>query len=173
MLLLATLSTPSLTGCIIAEAPDYGEPRRTTPVIDWKSVTPNPVYRLTVRPEDPPVPFTMTVRSEDAGQSLYAVPVLNWHIKDREEILRPFEVPARAADQPKNVRVELDLAALLPQGCHTITILVMHTSSFKAMTGLPIDGVADDDVASITWWADALTPVDGEVKPCPVAEVAR
>jgi hypothetical protein len=106
----------------------------------------------------------MTVRSEDAGEALYAVPVLNFRT-DRQELIVPIDVAARAADQPKTVRVPLELDALLPAGCHTVTIMVMHTSSFSAA----LAGTSDD-VASVTWWVDAQTPVDGQVKPCPIAE---
>lgn len=160
MLALATAPV-CLTGCLIADAPDYGDPRRTPPVIDHLSIEPKPIYRITARPGDPPREFAMTVRSEDAGEALYAVPVLNFGT-ERQELRVPTGIPARAADEPKTVRVVLDLDALLPAGCHTVTIMVMHTSSF----GASLENESDD-VASVTWWVDALTPVDDEVKPCP------
>jgi hypothetical protein len=167
VLLLATAGALSSTGCLIAEAPDYGEPRRTTPMIDHESIEPDPWFVVEVTPELPVPPFQMTVRSEDAGEGLLAVPVLNYGIPDRQEVLFAFEAPARAADQPKTVRVEIPLAELLPLGCHTVTVLVMHTSSFDYTTGLPRDVVSDGDVASVTWWVQATTPPDGPEKPCP------
>jgi hypothetical protein len=170
VLLLATAGALSSTGCLIAEAPEYGAPRRTTPMIDHLSATPPPRFIVEVKPESPKFTFQITVRSEDAGEDLLAVPVLNYEHPERQEVLFPFEVAARAADQPKTVNVDIPLAELLPLGCHTVTLLVMHTSSFQYSTGLPIKEVSDGDVASITWWVRAETPADGPEKLCPKLE---
>jgi hypothetical protein len=167
MLLVTALGSLSGTGCLIAEAPDYGAPRRTTPVIDQTTTTPEPIYRINTRTGDSEQEFTMKVRSEDAGEALYAVAVLNKDVEDRQHITLPRKVPPRAADQPKTVVVRLDLDALLPTGCHTVTILVMHASSFDVTTGLPIKDAEDDDVASVTWWVDAQTNIINEIQPCP------
>jgi hypothetical protein len=173
VLLLATAGALSSTGCLIAEAPDYGEPRRTTPMIDHQSVEPKPWFVVEVTPDSPEFTFQMTVRSEDAGEGLLAVPVLNYDVEGREEVLFAFEAPARAADQPKTVTVKIPLAQLLPLGCHTVTVLVMHTSSFDYTTGLPREVVSDGDVASITWRVQATTPPDGQEKPCPKLEDSK
>jgi hypothetical protein len=168
MLLVTALGSLSGTGCLIAEAPDYGAPRRTTPVVDQSKITPAPIFPIKTRLGDSPQHFIMTVRSEDAGEALYAVPVLNKGGGDeREQILLPRDVPARAADEPKNIDIDLPLEALLSTGCHTVTIMVMHTSSFQVSRGLPFETAVDDDVASVTWWVDAQTRIINEIQPCP------
>jgi hypothetical protein len=168
MLLLVTLGALSGTGCLIAEAPDYGAPRRTTPIIDRLSVFPEPAFMVELY-DDEPKPFVMTIFSEDAGEDVVGSVVLNYGT-NREERFLTVRISPRAADQPKEMRITLrtpdDVA--IPKGCHSLTVFVMHFNSYDILTDLPRNG-SDGDVATVTWWLDANKDQPGSPLPCPTA----
>jgi hypothetical protein len=172
MVLFVALGALSATGCLIAEAPDYGEPRRTTPVIDSQSVDPPPYFQVKILRSDVPRQFTMTVRSEDARERLRASLVIDYEmtgkpgIPGRQYVMDAVYVPARAADEPKKVTLEFLPDIRIQNGCHSLTALVMHDSSATA-DGLPIDDVSDGDVASVTWWIELDPNMPGERVGCP------
>lgn len=151
MLLLATLGSLSGTGCLIAEAPDYGAPRRTVPVIDQGSVLPQPVFELKLR-RDETKRFSMTIFSEDAGENLVATYVLNYDTT-RQAKGEVIEIAARAADQPKDLSFDFTPSKDVPKGCHSLTLFVMHLGSYSLSERLPNDK-SDGDVAAVTWWLD-------------------
>lgn len=169
MLLLAALGSLSGTGCLIAEAPDYGEPRRTTPVIDQDSVYPPPNFVVEVQPDEVEVKFSMTVRSEDAGEQIWAARIIDYEMGDPREIRTgPTQVPARAADQPKELNFDFKRDERIDKGCHTLTLLVMHETSYDLSNDQPLDDVSDGDVAAITWWLDVQTNDTTTPVPCPI-----
>jgi hypothetical protein len=165
MLLCVALGSLASTGCLIAEAPSYDQPRRTVPVID--SVTPQPSHLLeivsdaTAQPFSQP--FTFQVYSEDAGEPLVASLVVDY-LTARQYVLTAIDLPARAADEPKNVALTFKPDPRVPDGCHSLTALVMHESSATA-EGYPIK-VSDRDVAEVTWWVFLDTGPDDPVD-CP------
>jgi hypothetical protein len=163
-MLALVVGSLSATGCLIAEAPSYGAPRRTVPVIG--DVNPLPSLFLNVRTGER-LPFTMNVRSEDAGESLVAVWVVDYE-HPREVRLGPTkEVPPLAADQPKLLGCDFIPNALVTKGCHSLTLLVMHKSSYDIFALGPTDRGLEDDVAAITWFVNVEN--DGSDTPvsCP------
>jgi hypothetical protein len=166
-MLALVLGSLSGTGCLIAEAPTYGAPRRTVPVIDDLSVTPLPSFFLSVK-SGVAQRFSMTVRSEDAGESLIAAWVIDY--EDAQERELPLgvaaKVPARAADQPKTLTCDFIPDSRVTKGCHSLTLLVMHERSFDDVKRLPLDD-AKDDVAAITWFVQVETLGSGDEAACP------
>ncbi len=155
MLLLVTLGSLSGTGCLIAESPSYGEPRRTAPVIDDLSVFPQPTSVIKLTSAEKDLSFSMTVRSEDAGEDVLGVLVLDYKVMDpkREQSLGVCaQLPSRAADQPKPLTCTYTPDGRLERGCHSLTLFVGHASSFNLTKGVPIPEVSDDDIAAITWF---------------------
>jgi hypothetical protein len=166
-MLALVLGSLSGTGCLIAEAPTYGAPRRTVPVIDDLSVTPPPSLFLYIQ-AGARQEFNMTVRSEDAGESLIAAWVVDYgHPMRAIPLGATQEVPPRPADQPKTLTPYFVPNGLVTKGCHSLTLLVMHHSSYNDVTRSPYEDVADDDVAAITWFIDVETMGGGEPVPCP------
>jgi hypothetical protein len=167
MALLAVLVALVSTGCIVAEAPSYGAPRRTTPVIDHLSVEPQPSFLVRMEPTDVSKQFSFTVHSEDAGEPLFAVLVIDYNGgEDRQTVFDAVDIPARAADEPKNVTLLFEPDGSISDGCHSLTALVMHDSS-RSADQLPIPIVSDGDVAAITWWIDLKTENGGVPIACP------
>jgi hypothetical protein len=154
MLLFAGLASLSGTGCLIAEAPDYGAPRKTTPVIDQGSVVPQPT-NIVIAQRGVPLTFDMTIFSEDAGDILVASYFLNYKTK-REAKLGIDLIPPRAADEPKDHSYTIIPGNDYPKGCNTVTLFLTHYASYDAngTTQLPIPKKSDGDVATLTWWLD-------------------
>jgi hypothetical protein len=165
MLLFAALGALSVSGCLIAEAPDYGEPRRTTPIIDRLSVVPQPIFQVELM-RDEPKQFSMTIFSEDAGEDLVASYFLNYKTPRQQEgdvmVLSP-----RAADQPKDLTFTFTPTKDVPKGCHSLTLFVMHLRSYDLSTQQPIPLKSDGDVATVTWWLDVLVEDTSQALECP------
>lgn len=165
MLLLAALGSLSGTGCLIAEAPDYGAPRKTTPVIDQGSVVPQPTS-IVIAQRGVPLTFDMTIFSEDAGDILVASYFLNYGTS-RQAKLGIALIPPRAADEPKDHSYTITPGNDYPKGCNTVTLFLMHYASYDAngTTQLWNKDKADGDVAALTWWldvqgSDAVAPIE-------------
>ena len=165
MFLVAALGSLASPGCLIAEAPSYDAPRRTVPVID--SVDPTPSLQLEILPNTEK-PFTFRVYSEDAGEPLVAYLVIDYNAGKREEMVDAVDIPARAADEPKNVKLVLLPDDRRDNGCHSLTALVMHRSSATA-AGRPKDP-ASRDVASVTWWIELDTGSGAPRVECPTGQ---
>jgi hypothetical protein len=114
----------------------------------------------------------MTVRSEDARERLRASLVIDYGmtgmsgIPGRQFVMDAVYIPARAADEPKTVKLEFQPDIRIDNGCHSLTALVMHDSSATA-DGLPADELSDGDVASVTWWIELDPNLPGERVGCP------
>jgi hypothetical protein len=118
------------------------------------------------------VKFTMTVRSEDAGEQLLASHVIDYEAGPRQLAFGPTQVPARAADEPKTLSFDFNWDIRISKGCRSLTVLVMHESSYDLARDLPIKPVPSNDVAAVTWWMDVKTNETGDALPCPVSPAA-
>jgi hypothetical protein len=165
MRLCVALGSLASNGCLIAEAPSYDQPRRTVPVIDGAHPQPSRLLEIVSDVSAPPFSqlFTFQVYSEDAGEPLVASLVVDY-LTDRQAVLTAIDLPARAADEPKHVSLTFKPDPRVPDGCHSLTALVMHESSATA-EGYPIR-VADRDVVEVTWWVFLDTGPDDPVD-CP------
>jgi hypothetical protein len=168
---LALGCSVSTTGCLVADAPEYGPPEQRPPVINVQGVTPTP-YALIVVPEDPvAIEIRVPVRSEDAGEALKGTLWLDYLLED-PEWYRDREIPPGSFDQLDRFystpfQADDDVSA----GCHTLTALITHKSNYDDMTKLPIDS-SSFDVASVTWWVNVRPTnlgMPGTLEGCPTA----
>jgi hypothetical protein len=160
--------------CLIAETPDYGEPRQTAPIVDPKTITPSPLRLLPINLADPsPVQLSLQVRSEDAGESIWASLFVDYFERESSTtdagvasparevwmIDRPFA--AQPFDRPKAVSLGFNSSdPRITPGCHTLTLLITHDSHYDTLEKKPIDGLADQDLARVTWWVMATNAND-------------
>jgi len=167
VLALSTLATLSTTGCIVADAPNYSAPQRSPIFLFNPRPTPGSLQFLTREPADP-VAFGATVRSEDAGEQLYAV--LYFDYKHEGEYVHdetPLQPLTIEQERPIAFYVAGSRTFLQPKTCHTVTLMVMHLSSYDQQTnqfkGPP------DDLASVTWFASVDDDGTILLKDCPTA----
>jgi len=171
LLLFASLSE---TGCIVAEPPDYGPAQRSS--IFMYSPRPNPwsLQVLSRTPTgSPPVAQTVklgvTVRSEDAGEQLVALRYIDYNHTLTPQV-DPRVLPPLTFDQERQIAFDITPRADLPvPGCHTITIMAMHYSSWNQATK-KFEG-PPEDLAQETWFVSVDDTPDGTIKvqDCPLS----
>lgn len=163
MLALSTLAALQTTGCIVADAPDYGSPSRS-PIFMYNPVPNNPgsVQLLTRQPIPPTVAFGASVKSEDAGEQIFAALFFDY----KHEGERKFDsrvLPPLTIETERLVSFVITPSRDFPMAktCHTITLLVTHLSSWDQVNN-KLTGPVEDQ-ASVTWFAsvddDGTTPV--------------
>jgi hypothetical protein len=175
VLVAALLSLASLsgTGCIVAEPPDYG-PAQRSPIFMYNPF-PNP-YSLQVLKQastgTPPVSTTVrfgaTVRSEDAGEQIVALCYFDYNHAGSSYIF-PKVLPPLTLEDERQIAFDITPSRDLGVGCHTITIIVMHYSSWN-QDAAKFDG-PPDDLAQETWFVSVDDGPDGSIKvqDCPLS----
>jgi hypothetical protein len=170
---LLSLASLSGTGCIVADPPDYG-PAQRSPIFMYNP-SPNP-YSLQVLsrtstgspPVAPTVRFGATVRSEDAGEQLVALCYFDYKHANSAYIF-PKVLPPLTLEDERQIAFDITPNRDLEPGCHTVTIMVMHYSSWNqdaaTFQGPP------DDLAQETWFVSVDDGPDGtfKVKDCPLS----
>ena len=162
--------------CIVADPPEYRAPGRTRPVLNVYSAVPTATQVLSV-PSTSLVRFTVQVRSEDAGEGLKAVFWVDYQIKESfdpprrgESYVNSNVIPASTYDNTgRNVQVTWYPAMTgTGTGCHFMSLIVAHDSSFYQNDNLHLNpSYADDDAAIVTWTVNVNPPNDDTLKDCP------
>lgn len=154
-LLLATVVTSS-SACLVTGSPDFSPPERTRPQLI--AVTPPTEF---IRPAFvdgafQPETLEAAVLSEDAGDDLEAVLLVDYgylapgDIPWRDTAPVDTIAPGTLSDGPRPVSVSWTPRSFIEPGCHTLTLLVTHQ---KRGTNPGFWCPADaDDYASLTWF---------------------
>jgi hypothetical protein len=118
------------------------------------------------------VQISFRVRSEDAGEDLAVAIYVDYGATPnpdvREKFMGDFDIAAGPFDKPKTIPYSFTpRRGDFDPGCHTLTILVMHTSNFDRLTDLPVDG-SESDQAMVVWWFNVTDPnFSGTPDVCP------
>ena len=160
-LLVLALCALGPAGCLVAETPDYGPARQTAPVVEPLTISPTPSYQFDVDYVQSRT-LTLFARSEDNGEELTAAIWVDYVPSDgsgdagpneREQYIEDFNVAPRPFDQPKQVSFPFKpTPAQVPPGCHTLSVLLMHRSSYDSVSNKPIQGAYENDVTVVTWF---------------------
>jgi hypothetical protein len=175
MLAVVVGSTSLATGCLVAEAPEYGPAQQRPPVVYAEQVTP-PLYRLYVfDPGAPPMPIVVPVRSEDAGDDLVGSLWVDWHMPDRKPLpVWDYPIPASSFDDDKRSwSFSYGPDDNIEPNCgHTLTLLLMHASNYDARKKVPKED-AGWDVASVTWQLNVFPEVPNVIETCTAVTVTQ
>jgi hypothetical protein len=172
---LGLLSIMSFAGsCIVADPPEYRAPGQTRPVLNMYSAVPTQTQALVIDASlavRPSIDFSVQVRSEDAGEDLRGVFFIDYQMPG-EDALRLMRLDPSTYDNvgryfkfpwpPGKVR-----------GCHFLTLVVAHTSTFQVNDQWHLDPrFADNDAALATWTVNVLnSPADETtLSSCPARE---
>jgi hypothetical protein len=150
------------TACIVADPPEYRDPVQTRPVLDTASASPvtrNVLSAYTNATSG--IPFTVPVRSEDAGENLLARFVLDYE-STAEETLLSQRIPASTyADTSRSANLPPWIPKASLKDCHIITLIVAHESTFTNGNINQLDKVkAREDAAFMSWWANVDPATD-------------
>lgn len=163
--------------CIVADPPEYRAPGQTRPVLNVYSAVPTATQVLTVyQNSSPKIPtlFTVQVRSEDAGEPLRAVFFLDYQIKpssdprqDGERFIGSKTIPASTYDNLGRTAT-IPWQPMTTAGCHFMSLIVAHQSSFLENDDVHLDPRrADDDAAIVTWTVSVDPAADMALRNCP------
>jgi hypothetical protein len=157
------------TGCLVAEAPEYGPAQQRPATIDFQSVTPS-LYNVIVFDDNIPKPINVPVRSEDAGDKLQGTLWVDWESLTQTPILIWDEpVPASSFDDvSRSWSQSIGPDPGVTRGCgHTLTLLLMHESNYDFNLAKPKDNAPSWDVASVTWQINMFPKDPAVIEPCP------
>ncbi len=151
--LLGTSMMLLVSSCIVADPPEYQSPARTRPSLDVYQASP-PTYRVMLVNKNDLVKITVPLRSEDAGEGLRGVFLVDFNTGSSELLQNTQEIAASTyADTLRTVTLDWTVPSLPRSGCHLLTLIVAHHSSFKANPSSVLDPkAADGDAAIINWW---------------------
>lgn len=144
-------------GCVLADPPEHGQATQTPPILVANQAQPSP-YQVLSASEQGVVDLNVPIRSEDDGDDLLALLVLDYSIKTPLDIQNVGTVAAgtledldRSVTIPWNVPVGED-------GCHTLTLEVTHQSNQVARDPA--------DIATVTWFVD-INGTGASLADCP------
>jgi hypothetical protein len=147
--------------CIIADPPEYSTASQRAPVLDLYNASPAILKILEVSTNQV-VPINVPLRSEDAGEQLTALLFLDYGTTPSNVPVGYAPIPASTYDD-SNRAVSTPWSAPGERGCHRLTLLVCHQSSFNYST-YQILPSRTNDVALATWVVavddGSGTPVD-------------
>ncbi|MBN1612507.1 MAG: hypothetical protein JW940_38105 [Polyangiaceae bacterium] len=140
-------------GCIVADPPDSSDPEKTPPLLLLSQANP-PVYEVKdlVKSSVPAqVPINVPVRSEDAGDKLYALLYKNWNLGGRRsDYIQASTVilaPSTFDDTGRMISTVWDYQDA-SRGCTQLTLMVTHASNFD----LAIGYINPADIAIASWF---------------------
>ena len=140
------------TGCIIAEAPDYGEPPGTPIFLSEPAPSPSDLVIMSSDTQASTL-FTVTVRSEDAGVPLVDALYVDYeHGVPSDSLISWYPLQAATIDIPRSVTYSVRASSVHFQdtGCHSLTLMVMHVTSWNDQAQIPKGSPAD--LALMTWF---------------------
>jgi hypothetical protein len=146
------------TGCIVADPPQYEEPKRTPPILGLSRAEPSPFWLVIIDREsnvqgNDQLLVTVPVRSDDQGERIWYSLYVDY--KAQRPILlagNQFEPPSTMDDENRFLEAKLSIGAQVPAGCHQLTLVAAHESSWESTTYQPSLDAPKEDIAIATWW---------------------
>jgi hypothetical protein len=159
--LLVLASCPA--GCLVSDPPEYEEPGLTPPFLDLVAATPLP-GRIIAREfgTEAVVRFDVPFRSEDNGEEVYFGLYRNFTfaagLSQEQRLVNSRSVPPGTFDETDRA-IRFDWTVELRQlGCHQLTLLVSHESTWDKNEGRPHPLLSVGDTAMATWWFNYYAP---------------
>jgi hypothetical protein len=172
-LLGSTLMLLATSSCIVADPPEYQNPVQTRPVLDVYQANPRTSRVLVVNTSDQ-VPISVPVRSEDAGEDLSAHFYVDYGIVGPNGLPQNSQTIAAStyADTTREVTLTWKVPMLDKGGCHLLTLIVAHRTSFlKSDNDILDPAKADTDAAIINWWLNVNATSASTLVDCPTVGV--
>jgi hypothetical protein len=145
------------TGCIVADPPEYQEPKRTPPILDLNNAEPSPYWVVVVDREDNLQPDNLVIkvplRSDDQGERVWFGLHVDYKSDDHPVAFQNPVPPSTIDDTSRSIGTTWAIDPSFPSsGCHQLTLLVAHESSWEYSKQLPKIDAPKDDIAIATWW---------------------
>ncbi|HLV66093.1 MAG TPA: hypothetical protein VKY73_09780 [Polyangiaceae bacterium] len=156
-------------GCLVADPPEYREPPRTPPILDLVAAKPL-ISEIIVRDTrtgldaDRVIEFVVPLRSEDNDEYVWWAFHIDYGFAPPSETL--IGVPQRITpstfdDVSRSINYKWDIPSVAYRaGCHTITLVVSHDSTWNLVEARPHVIEGQHDTAMATWWLNLNPPPD-------------
>lgn len=160
-------------GCIVAEPPPYDPPPRTPPILDLANAIPwvgstIPVDRYGEQfpEEQTEIEFNIPFRSEDRGEGLLYGLLVDYLLVPSAQSQTSHDhrslQPSTFDDESRRIVFSWKVDANnLTDGCHQLTLVVAHESSWDDEEDRPDPLLGRGDIAMATWWIN-VNPAPGE-----------
>lgn len=143
------------TGCIVADPPQYEEPKRTPPILDLNHAEPSPFWLVIIDRDlgdagklSVSVPF----RSDDQGETVWFALHVDFK-SDHDIVLWDLpRTPSTIEDTTRSIANTKPVDAFILAGCHQLTLVGAHQSSWDFERKQPAVDAPQDDIAIATWW---------------------
>ena len=151
--MLLALAAPA---CLVAEPPSYEEPRRTPPILDLYAAKPFiggviPIARSASLELPDRIDFKIPVRSDDQGEDLWWMLYADRTFSNELLVWGPQRVPASTLDDTtRYVQYTWIEDTRYAKGCHTLSFVVAHLSSWD-LVGPPMLLDATDAAVGTFW----------------------
>jgi hypothetical protein len=168
---LVTLGASMLSGCLVDDPPPYVAPRQTPPRLDYSSAFPG-MDQVIVSKSNELIDFNMPVTSEDAGDDLSAILLLDY--RGDGTGFDPLNFATLRAstldDKDRVIKLPWTVRSPLAAGCHRITLRVTHSLNVGERSDQVIDKA---DLAEAYWFANInVDPEDANsLVNCPQASI--
>ena len=162
------------SSCIVADPPEYREAVRTRPVLDVYQAIPTTTQVQVLNTNDV-LKISVPVRSEDAGEVLRGAFFVDYGVGSPGQIQNVQEVPASTyADDGRAFTLDWTVPKLANSGCHLLSLIVAHVSSFRSNPSYVLNNNANNDAAIISWWLNVDAPAQSAstLSNCPTAGIA-
>ncbi|HKO47058.1 MAG TPA: hypothetical protein VJV79_05005 [Polyangiaceae bacterium] len=145
--------------CIVADPPEYRAPIQTRPVPNVYSAAPTTTKVLVVFRDNSTIRFNVPIQSEDAGEALRALFFLDYGTLDQRK-LQGQTISASTFDNTGRAATLDWIPMQVSAGCHFVTLVVAHGSSFQSNNDDLLDPSKADEDASLVTWTVNMYPTD-------------
>lgn len=158
-----------LPACLVDDPPPLVAAKKTAPFLDNSKATPG-LDQLLVTNSGELVTFTIPVKSEDAGDPLWAILLLDY--TPNSDVVEPAGPPAPLPastfdDTNRVVSIPVSVRPGITPGCHRYTLRVTHQSNL--VKGHSDRVINKADLAEAFWLANINVPPEnaGQLVNCP------
>lgn len=165
------------TGCIVADPPQYEEPKRTPPILSLSRAEPSPFWLVIVDRANSSVPgsdqllVNVPVRSDDQGERIWYSLYVDYKAATRHLLIgNQFEPPSTIDDENRFLEAKLTIDGQVLAGCHQLTLVAAHESSWDLTTQQPFLDAPKEDIAIATWWMNVDPEMNSDpytLRSCP------
>lgn len=142
-------------GCLVSDPPKYEEPGLTPPFLDLVGTDPLP-GRIIQREQgtNPVISFKVPVRSEDNGENLWFSLYRNFSFSPNSlPVVANRRLPPGTFDETdRSISFDWTIDSSVYLGCHQLTLLVSHESTWNLNLARPDPLASIGDSAMAVWW---------------------
>ena len=161
------------TSCIVADPPQYRDPVQSRPQLIVYRADPPTQQILVVDPSSNlGTKFNVPFRSEDGGEDLSGVFFLDYQVSPGEKYQGSLNLTASTFDNTDRAAIYFWKPVGVTQGCHYMSLVLAHRSSFLDGDAIHLDKTLGDKDAAIVTWVVNFRPDPGQehtLVDCPVS----